>query len=103
MTREGALAAFSVPAKPLIADHNCPPAWGWLEWRFTYQHTIGVSIIMPGVSATDETPCLKAVALSKLKCQVEELQQHNTHLTADNQGLRQKITALQQVGVDRQA
>jgi hypothetical protein len=51
---------------------------------------------MPG-SATDEAPALKALALSKLKCQVEELQQHNGHLTADNEGLRQKITALQQV------
>lgn len=52
---------------------------------------------MPGVAATEEAPALKAVALSKLKCQLEELQQHNNELSADNDKLKNKNAALQQV------
>lgn len=52
---------------------------------------------MPGVAATEEAPALKAVALSKLKCQLEELQQHNSELSAENDRVKNKNAALQQV------
>jgi hypothetical protein len=49
------------------------------------------------MSFAEDCSGLKAIALSKLKCQLEELQQHNTDLSADNQRLKDKNCALQQV------
>lgn len=48
--------------------------------------------------ASEDAGGLKAVALSKLKAQLEEVQQHNTALSTENDTLKDKYTALQQVG-----
>lgn len=52
---------------------------------------------IPEASVDQATPGLKAVALSKLRCQLEELQQHNADLAADNDRLKDKNVAMQQV------
>jgi hypothetical protein len=52
---------------------------------------------IPEASVEQATPGLKAVALSKLRCQLEELQQHNADLAADNDRLKDKNAAMQQV------
>lgn len=54
-------------------------------------------VAMPGVSAEAGSGGLKAVALSKLTCQLEELQQQSTNLEKDNLCLRNKNAELQQV------
>lgn len=52
------------------------------------------------MSHGEDSNGLKAIALSKLKCQLEEVQQHNTDLTAENLRLKNKNCALQQVRND---
>lgn len=51
----------------------------------------------PEASVDQATSGLKVVALSKLRCQLEELQQHNADLAADNDRLKDKNAAMQQV------
>jgi hypothetical protein len=49
------------------------------------------------MSSGEDSNGLKTIALSKLKCQLEEVQQHNTDLSAENARLKNKSCALQQV------
>jgi len=56
------------------------------------------SVTWPLMPASEDAGGLKAVALSKLKAQLEEVQQHNTALSSENDTLKDKCAVLQQVG-----